>query len=88
MTTMMSETTNKMNTRPPARVHAGEHTEGAAGTYYRAYYRELVTRGAGRAERRSRLEIIRTARRRARREKWLREIKSLASVVVGPEAVN
>ena len=85
---MMIETTNKMNTQPPACVHAGENAEGAGGAYYRAYYRELVMRGAGRAERRSRLEIIRTERRRARREKWLRGIKSLASVVIGPEAVS
>jgi hypothetical protein len=85
--TMLIETTNKMNTRTLASMHA-ENTEAAAGDYYRAYYRELVTRGAGRAERRSRLEIIRMERRRARREKWLRGIKSLASVVVGPEAVG
>ena len=85
---MMSETTNKMNTRPLACVHAGGNTQGAGGAYYRAYYRELVTRGAGRAERRSRLEIIRTALRRARREKWLKGIKSPASVVVSPEAVG
>ena len=84
----MSETTNKMKTRPPACVHAGGNTESAGGAYYRAYDRELVTSGAGRAERRSRLEIIRTARRRARREKWLKGIKSPASVVVSPEAAG
>lgn len=85
---MLSETTNEMNMRTHACSHAGGNTERAGGAYYHAYYRELVTRGAGRAERRSRLETIRTERRRARREKWLRGIKSLASVVVSPEAVG
>jgi hypothetical protein len=84
----MSETMNIMNTRPAA---AGVHAmnmEGAGGVYYRAYYRELVTRHASRVERNRHLEDIKTERRRARREKWLKGIKSLASVLISSEAVG
>jgi hypothetical protein len=80
----MIETTNIMNTRTLRTMHAG-NTEGAGGDYYRAYYRELVTRGA---ERNSRLEEIKAERRRVRREKWLKGIKSLASVLISSEAVG
>jgi hypothetical protein len=76
-----------MNTRTPGGLHAG-NTEGAGGDYYRAYYRELVSRGASRAERNRRLEEIKSGRRRARREKWLKGIRSLASVLVSSEAVG
>ncbi|HEX8632533.1 MAG TPA: hypothetical protein VF703_00110 [Pyrinomonadaceae bacterium] len=83
----MSETMDNMNTRTRAGVHTGNgHATG--GECYRAYYRELVTRGASRTERNHRLEEIKTERRRARREKWLKGIKSLASSLVSPEAVG
>ncbi|HEV2880684.1 MAG TPA: hypothetical protein VGX24_05195 [Pyrinomonadaceae bacterium] len=84
----MIETTNIMYTRTPAGVHAGNTERAAGGDYYQAYYRELVSRGASRSERNRRLEAIKTERRRARREKWLREIKSLASVLINSEAVG
>jgi hypothetical protein len=83
----MIETTNITNTRTPAGMHAGE-TQGAAGDYYRAYYRELVSSGASRVERNRRLEEIKTERRRARREKWLKSVRSLASVLISSEAVS
>ncbi len=80
----MIETTNIMYTR--ATMIAGGAD--GANNHYRAYYRELVTRGASRAARNSRLEEIKAARRRARREKWLKGIKSLASVLISSEAVG
>jgi hypothetical protein len=80
----MIETTNMMNTRASAGAHAGD----TGSEYYRAYYRELVSRGAGRSERNRRLEEIKTGRRRARREKWLKGIKSLASVLISSEATG
>jgi hypothetical protein len=83
----MIETTNMMNTRTPAGVHAG-NTQGAGGNYYHAYYRELVSRGASRAERNRRLEEIKAERRRVRREKWLKGVRSLASVLISSEAVG
>jgi|GEM_PF-2850342 len=83
----MNEATNIMNTRTLAGMRAG-NTEAAGGDYYRAYYRELVTRGASRAERSRRLEEIKAERRRARREKWLKGIRSLASVLISSEAVG
>ncbi|MCA1568504.1 MAG: hypothetical protein LC803_23220 [Acidobacteria bacterium] len=83
----MIETTNIMNARTPAGVHAAI-TGRAGGDYYHAYYRELVSRGASRSERNRGLEGIKTERRRARREKWLKEIKSLASVLISSEAVG
>lgn len=81
----MSETTNNMYMRTPAGVLA---TEGTGGDYYRAYYRELVMRHASRTERNRRLEEIRKERRRARREKCLKGIKSLANVLISSEAVG
>jgi hypothetical protein len=65
----------------------GWNTE-TAGNYYRAYYRELVTRGGSRVESRRRLEEIKMERRRVRREKWLRGIKSLADVLISSEAMS
>jgi hypothetical protein len=82
----MNETTNIMNTRTPAAMRAW-NTE-TASDYYRAYYRELVTRGASRVERNRRLEEIKMERRRVRREKWLKGIRSLASVLISSEAVG
>ena len=83
----MNETTNMMNGRTHTSLLAG-NTEGAGAQYYRAYYRELVARGASRTERGRRLEAIRTERRRARREKWLKGVKSLASVLISSEALS
>ena len=83
----MTETKNIMNTRTPAGVHAG-NTEAAGGDFYRAYYREVVTRGASRTERNRRLEELKAERRRVRRERWLKGIKSLASVLISSEAVS
>jgi hypothetical protein len=83
----MSETTNIMQTRTPAGLYAG-HTEAASGEYYRAYYRALVSNGASRIERNRRLEEIKAGRRRARREKWLKGIKSLAGVLINSEAMG
>lgn len=80
----MYETTNTMHTLTPAGVRAG-HT--GSGDYH-AYYRELVTRAASRAERNRRLEAIKTGRRRARREKWLKGLKSLASVLINSEVAG
>ncbi|HEY9402562.1 MAG TPA: hypothetical protein VIQ24_07700 [Pyrinomonadaceae bacterium] len=82
----MYETTNITNTRTLAAMRAW-NTE-TAGDYYRTYYRELVTRGASRAESSRRLEEIKMERRRVRREKWLRGIKSLADVLISSEAVG
>jgi hypothetical protein len=73
-----------MHTLTPAGVHAGN----TGGDYYHAYYRELVTRAASRAERNRRLEVIKAGRRRARREKWLKGLKSLASVLISSEAIG
>jgi len=83
----MIETTNMMNTQTLRMIHAG-NTEGPGSEYYRAYYRELVTRGASRFESNRRLEEIKAERRRVRREKWLKGIKSLASVLISSEAVG
>ena len=83
----MNEMTNIMNTRSLAGLHAG-NTEGAGGDYYQAFYRELVSRGASRAARNRHLEAIKAERRRARREKWLKGIKSLASVLISSEVVG
>jgi hypothetical protein len=83
----MIELTNNMNTWANAGIRAA-NTTGAGGDYYRTYYRELVTRGASRAERNRRLEEIKTERRRVRRERWLKGIKSLASVLISSEAVS
>ncbi|HEX8131515.1 MAG TPA: hypothetical protein VF527_20630 [Pyrinomonadaceae bacterium] len=80
----MIETTNIIVAT--AGMCAGE--TGGAGEYYRAYYRELVTKHASRAERNSRLEDIKAERRRARRERWLKGIKSLASGLISSEAVG
>lgn len=84
----MSEMTNIMNTGATAAagLHAG-NTEGT-GEYYRAYYRELLTRGASRSARNRRLEEIKTERRRVRRERWLKGLKSLASSLISSEAVS
>ncbi|HLL73114.1 MAG TPA: hypothetical protein VK363_16870 [Pyrinomonadaceae bacterium] len=82
----MYETTNITNTRTPANMRAW-NTE-TAGDYYRAYYRELVTRGASRVESRRRLEEIKMERRRVRREKWLKGIKSVADVLISSEAMG
>jgi hypothetical protein len=76
-----------MNTRANAGIRAA-NTAGAGGDYYRTYYRETVTRGASRTERNRRLEEIKTERRRVRRERWLKGIKSLASVLISSEAVS
>lgn len=84
----MIETTSIMNTQTPGGGLQAGNTEGAGGDYYRAYYRELVSRGANRAERNRRLEEIKNGRRRARREKWLKGIRSLASVLISSEAVS
>jgi hypothetical protein len=83
----MIETRNIMNTRLLAGGRTGS-TEGAGGDYYRAYYREPVSKHASRAERNRRLENIKAERRRARREKWLKAVKSLASVLISSEAVG
>lgn len=83
----MIETTNIMNTRTPAGLRAG-NSEGAGGNYYRDYYREMVSRGANRNERNRRLEEIKAERRRVRRERWLKGIKSLASVLISSEALS
>ena len=83
----MIETMNIINARAQETLHAG-NTENAGGDYYHAYYRELVTKHARRAERNRRIEAIRAERRRARREKLLKGIKSLASVLVSSEAVS
>ena len=80
----MYETTNIMHTLTPAGVQAGS----TGGSYYQAYYHELVTRAASRAERNRRLEAIKTGRRRARREKWLKGLKSLASVLTSSEVAG
>ena len=82
----MTNATNMTNTRASA-IRAG-NTQGAGGNYYHAYYRELVARGAGRAERNRRLEEIKADRRRARREKWLKGIKSLAGVLISSAAAG
>jgi hypothetical protein len=76
-----------MNTRANAGIRAA-NTAGAGGDYYRSYYSELVSRGASRTERNRRLEEIRTERRRARRERWLKSVKSVASVLISSEAVG
>lgn len=54
------------------------------------YYRALLKQRAERAESNRRLESIKMQRRRARRERWLQGIKSLASVLSqqGAEAAN
>jgi 50S ribosomal subunit-associated GTPase HflX len=80
----MIETTNMTNKRALA-MHAGG-TQGAGEEYYRAYYRELVKRHASRTDRNRRLDAIKAERRRARRDKWLKGIKSLAGVLVSQEA--
>jgi hypothetical protein len=77
-----------MNTRAVGTIQAGNTRGAGGGDYYRDYYRELVTRGASRIERNQRLEEIKAERRRARRERWLKEIKSLASVLISSEAVG
>jgi hypothetical protein len=79
-----------MQTRTPNGLYAGntEAVAASGGEYYRAYYRALVSNGASRAGRNRRLEEIRAERRRARREKWLKGIKSLASVLISSEAVG
>ena len=49
----------------------------------------LLQQRSERAERNRRLESIKMQRRRARREKWLQEIKSLANVLApGAETAN
>jgi hypothetical protein len=83
----MSETTHTRQTRTPAGLYAGNR-EAAGGEYYRAYYRALVSNGASRAGRNRRLEEIKAGRRRARREKWLKGSRSLASVLVNSEALS
>jgi hypothetical protein len=93
----MIETTNTAGTRPTA-IHAGHndrsghdtHEQRAHADYYRAYYRALVEENASRSEGRRGLEAIKMQRRRARREKWLQGIKSLASALSHPgaEAAN
>jgi hypothetical protein len=83
----MNETMTMTNRGTHADVHAGS-TEGTGGEYYRAYYRELVARGASRTERSRRLEAIKMERSRVRREKWLKGIKSLASVLISSEALS
>jgi hypothetical protein len=80
----MSDTTNFRHTMTTSGVHAGQ----AGGGYYHAYYRELVTRPASRAERNRRLEMIKAGRRRARREKWLKGLKSPASVLISSDAAG
>ncbi|HEX8457075.1 MAG TPA: hypothetical protein VF656_07250 [Pyrinomonadaceae bacterium] len=86
----MSETTNSLKRPALVAVSMASRPQaaGASREYYDAYYRELVARGASRTERNRRLEVIKTERRRVRREKWLRGIKSLASVLAGSEAVS
>ncbi|HZG53288.1 MAG TPA: hypothetical protein VEZ40_14250 [Pyrinomonadaceae bacterium] len=82
----MSETMDNLNARTRASVHTGNgHATG--GERHRADDRESATRGASRTERNHRLEEIKTGRRRARREKWLKGIKSPGSSLVRPEAV-
>ena len=93
----MIETTNTTGTRSTA-TYAGrnerpgdrEHEQRARAEYYRAYYRALVEENAARSEGRRGLEAIKRQRRRARREKWLQGMKSLANVLShhGAEAVN
>ena len=83
----MIETMNSMNTRALATIHAG-NAEDAGGQFYRAYYLELVLRGANRVERNRRLEEIKVERRRVRREKWLKGIKSLAGGLISSETVG
>lgn len=83
----MIKMTNIMHTLTPAGVHAG-NTKASGGDYYRDYYRGLVSRGASRIERNRRLEEIKAERRRVRRERWLKGIKSLASVLISSEAVG
>lgn len=65
-----------------------QQQQGANVEYFRAYYCALVTKGAERIERNRHLEAIKTGRRKARRERWLQSIKSLANVLSGAEAVN
>ncbi len=85
----MDETTNMAKRQTLVAVHAGSRwDESTASEYYRAYYRELVARGASRTEGSRRLEAIKTERRRARRERWLKGIKSLASVLISTEALS
>ncbi|HZH30096.1 MAG TPA: hypothetical protein VEY11_04990 [Pyrinomonadaceae bacterium] len=83
----MIELMNSMNTRATACIRAA-NTAGAGGDYYRAYYRKLVARGASRTGRNRRLEEIKTERRRVRRERWVKGIKSLASVLISSEVVG
>jgi hypothetical protein len=101
----MIETSNTTGTRSTA-IHAGRngragqdthkdthedtHEQRAHADYYRAYYRALVEENASRSEGRRGLEAIKMQRRRARRERWLQGIKSLAGVLShhGAEAAS
>ncbi len=69
-------------------MHITNQRTQAGGDYYRAYYQELVARHASRVESSRRLAAIKTERRRLRREKWLRSVKSLASVLISSEALS
>lgn len=82
----MTSATNMTKTRAQA-MQAGDNAQ-QGGDYYRAYYRELVTRHASRAESSRRLEALKAGRRRARRERWLKGLKSLAGVLVSQEAAS
>lgn len=85
----MNETTKTTKRQALVTVQAGSTwDESTASEYYRAYYRELVARGASRTERGRRLEAIKTERRRVRRERWLKGVKSLASVLISTEALS
>ena len=82
----MSETANMKDTGAlmmGRAAHAGANVE-----YYRAYYHALVEKRAARLEHSRRLEAIKMERRKARRERWLQTIKSLANVLSGAEALN
>jgi len=94
----MMKTTNMTDTGSLMMSHAAHagwaadlksgQPEGANLDYYRAYYCALVTKRAERIERSRRLEAIKMQRRKSRREKWLQNIKSLASVSSGTEAMS
>lgn len=101
---MMQTTFSNTETGAPATMRAGDSElsgvaaaaaiivagrgQGSSVDHYRTYYRAVVAAHASRSEGRHGLEAIKMERRRARREKWLRSIKSLAGVLSSPQAAS
>lgn len=62
--------------------------ESAHVDYFRAYYRAMVEEHAARDAARRGLEAIKRERRRARRERWVQSLRSLAQVLSSTEAAS